>query len=107
MSETPPFLGPATPRRCTRWMGPGMVCDLPPVLHVAWTEDADGIEGGFVCQEHVAELGIKWKFLAQHPVGACCGMPGAMWIEQEQLCRYVDGLPTGEPGRVVAEPVAA
>lgn len=87
----PPLFGDSMPRRCSRWVG-GKGCGKEPVEHVAWA----GGSAGFVCVEHRGELGTVWLFQQRHPVGHDCGMPGAYWYEQENVCRCDDELPTAE-----------
>lgn len=66
------------------------VCQKPPFLHVAWSIDPDGIEGGFVCTEHAAELTAKnWIPAQVHELGSECGMPNAVWDIEQNRC-YVE-----------------
>lgn len=82
----PPLFGEAVPRQCTRWIG-GANCGKEPIVHVDWGEAA-----GFVCEEHARELGTVWTFNQKHPVGRDCGMPGAYWYVEENVCRCDDEL---------------
>jgi hypothetical protein len=86
--QPPPILGPAIARNCTRWLG-DHPCSKPAVRHVIWDET---MENGFVCQEHLGELGTRWTFLAAHEVGPDCAMPGALFFEEENACRCPDEL---------------
>lgn len=92
----PPLLGPAIARSCTRWLG-DHDCGKPAVRHVIWDEEC---ENGFVCEEHRAELGSVWTFLAAHEVGPDCAMPGAMFFFDENVCRCEGDL---EPAEWVEE----
>lgn len=106
MSATPPLgsydIEPL--RRCTRLIGyhaDGLesLCDKPAVLHVDWGEHA-----GFVCHEHLGEIGTRWKTHDQHGLGPYCGMPGAMWFtytDGSSNCAYEGDVPTA-PERAVA-----
>ena len=98
-------------RTCTRLLGTNSdlsehLCDKPAVEHVDW-----GPAAGFVCAEHLAEIGHRWHPKAQHPLGPYCGMPGALWFDFKDgtsKCEYdADGLPEGEPVRAVALEVPA
>ena len=94
----PPLFGPAIARTCTRWLK-DHDCGKPAVRHVIWDERW---ENGFVCEEHLAELGTVWVFLAAHPVGPDCSMPGAMFFSEENVCRCEGDL---EPAAEVVEAV--
>lgn len=90
----PPLLGGAIARNCTRWLGDHN-CGKPAVRHVLW--DAT-MENGFVCQEHLAEIGTVWSYYAIHEVGADCAMPGSLFFEELNVhsasCGYPDMLCT-------------
>lgn len=91
--QTPPLFGNAIARQCTRWTRNGN-CGKEPVLHVAWSLDDEGCDGGFVCAEHAPELGVRWTYLQAHEPGVDCGMPGAAWFFDENRCAYEGDLPT-------------
>jgi hypothetical protein len=95
----PPLLGPAIARSCTRWLK-DHDCGKPAVRHVIWDESC---ENGFVCDEHLGELGRVWAFLAAHEVGPDCAMPGSMFFFAENLCRCEGDL---EPAAEFVEAVA-
>lgn len=79
------------------------VCGKPPVRHIAWRDTAEGVEPGWACQAHVWDA-EAFDCVGHHPVGACCGMPGARWVRAENVCRVDDdGLPVAEPVRSVAD----
>lgn len=84
----PPIIGPAIARNCTRWLGDHN-CGKPAVRHVIW--DAE-MENGFVCEEHLAELGVVWSFCWAHEVGPDCAMPGSRFFVDENVCRCPDEL---------------
>lgn len=64
-------------------------CGKPAFLHVAWIIDDDGIDAGFVCEEHAAELDERgWIPVQAHELGDDCGMPGAVWNLTENRCCY-------------------
>lgn len=91
----PPLFGepPAeTARRCSRWLG-DRDCARPAVMHVLW--DAETMDNGFVCSDHVRELGSVWAFVQTHALQADCAMPGALWHFDENVCRCEDSL--GDP----------
>jgi hypothetical protein len=92
--RTPPLFGDATPRLCTRWLS-DRNCGAPAVRHVAWTQDAEGIDAGFVCEEHLRELGVLWSYIGIHDVAPDCGMPGARWYDD--ACRCPDDLVDARP----------
>lgn len=75
-------------RRCTRWLGEHD-CGKPSVRHVIWDET---MENGFVCAEHLSEVGPVWKFFSMHEVGPDCAMPGSFFVEEENTCRCADEL---------------
>jgi len=79
----PPILGPAIARNCTRWLRDHN-CGKPAVRHVIW--DAE-LENGFVCDEHLDEIGTRWKCLAMHAVGPDCAMPGSLFFLEGLLVR--------------------
>lgn len=85
----PPLFGEAPARLCTRWFD-GRNCGAMPVMHVLW--DAETMENGVVCEEHVKELGARWAFVQAHDLGPDCGMPGANWHFEENTCRCEDSL---------------
>lgn len=101
-------------RRCSRLVagdqktGTETVCGATPTTHIIWEDTPTGVEQGWACSSHEPEVRELWKPLATHPVGACCGMPGAVWFHEANVCQYQDGLPTEEPVRAVSlpEPVA-
>lgn len=106
-NHTPP-LGDEYPdanRTCVRLMGHNedgseRLCGTPASYHVDW-----GPALAFVCEAHAAEARERdWEVQAYHDLGPCCGMPGALWDYQQNVCRYgEDGLPTiEEPVRAVA-----
>lgn len=90
--RTPPFFGFPANRGCSRWLG-DHDCGKDAVRHVIWTET---MENGFVCLDHVRELGTLWAFIAAHEVGPDCGMPGSVFYIDENVCRC-DDLPTTAP----------
>lgn len=84
----PPILGYAIARNCTRSLR-GHICGKPAVRHVIWDEE---MENGFVCEEHLSELGTAWTFYAAHEVGSDCAMPGSCFFIEENVCRCPDTL---------------
>jgi hypothetical protein len=90
----PPILDYAIARNCTRWLG-DHPCGQPAVRHVIWDEE---MENGFVCDEHLPELGVVWTFFAAHEVGPDCAMPGSLFFIEENACRCPDEL---EPAAAV------
>lgn len=84
----PPLFGPAIARTCTRSLG-DHDCGKDAYRHVIWDEE---MENGFVCREHLDELGRLWSFFAVHEVGADCAMPGAMFFLEENVCQCEGGL---------------
>lgn len=110
---TPPLgdirlLGEAT---CGRSVGPTINdgCGKPATWHVLWTADGDN---GLTCDEHYAEVGIRWASLDSHPFGGVCCMPNTVWIDSTSeppgLCRWVvddetHALNAAEYAGVVAE----
>jgi hypothetical protein len=101
-----PPLGPdgIEERICHRFMGmredgSWIPCGKPARIHIFWTEgDSEWAgENGYVCEEHREEAITRWSWYAWHPLGACCGMPGALFFPAENVCRYDDdGLPVAE-----------
>lgn len=89
-ARTPPIIADHFPvaRNCTRWLG-DHDCGKEAVKHVIW--DAT-MENGFVCVEHLRELGSRWAYLAAHPVGPDCAMPGSLFFEDKNVCRCPDEL---------------
>lgn len=87
-ARRPPLFDGAIARTCTRRLG-DHDCGKPPARHVIWDET---MENGFCCEEHVAELGTVWTFLAAHPVGPDCAMPGSKFFPDENVCRCDDEL---------------
>lgn len=86
---TPPLFDEAPQRLCTRWLG-DRNCGVLPVMHVLW--DAESMENGMVCEEHVKELGSRWAFAQAHELGPDCGMPNSLWFFDENVCRCEDGF---------------
>ena len=84
----PPLLDGALARNCTRWLGDHN-CGKDAVRHVLWDET---MENGFVCSEHLAEIGPVWTYFALHEVGADCAMPGSLFFEELNVCRCPDEL---------------
>lgn len=102
--------GTGSERLCSRHMSGNMVtsqgevtCDQPATHHIIWEDTGTGVESGYTCDQHVAEVRRRWKPWAIHSLGACCGMPGALFFVEANECRYEDGLPTVEPVRAVAK----
>jgi hypothetical protein len=75
-------------RTCTRWLN-DHDCGKEAVGHVIWDST---MENGFVCAEHLKELGAIWEYLAVHLVGPDCGMPGSFFFEEENVCRCPNEL---------------
>lgn len=97
-------------RRCSRTIngivGPGeKLCNRQGATHIIWEDTPEGVETSWACEEHTPEIRERWRPLATHPAGPCCGMPGARYSFDDNVCFYEDGLPTTEPVRAVAEPV--
>src|SRR5438132_12402968 len=90
----PPFLGYAIARVCTRWLGDHN-CGKDAVRHVIWDE---AMENGFVCDEHLRELGTAWTYIAAHEVGPDCAMPGSMFFFEENVCRCEGEIAPVETG---------
>ena len=93
----PELLDYAVERQCSRSVG-GVPCGRPPILHVIW--EGKTFEPGFVCADHLGEIGTLWTPFAQHALGPDCGMPGSVYVPDENRCRHRD-LPTAEPVRAV------
>lgn len=100
MTATAPPLGDSRPfgeATCGRSVGPTINdgCGKPAAWHVLWTADGDN---GLTCDEHYAELGIRWMFRDLHPFGGVCCMPNTVWIDSDAespgLCRWVVGEET-------------
>ena len=89
---SPPLFGLAPAGACSRWLG-DRNCGETPVMHVVWD---DTMENGFVCAEHVKELGARWSFLQAHEVGPDCGMPESRWFFEENVCRCTDEIGAAE-----------
>ena len=87
----PPFFDLYVPERaCSRAISnDGRPCGRDPFLHVAWQDTPEGIEAGWVCSHHARELD-RWKPLQTHEPGPDCGMPGALWFTDENVCRVPD-----------------
>ena len=96
--KTLPPLGPdgEEERICHRFTGfrpdgSWIPCGLPAVAHVFWTEE--NLENGYACAEHRDEIGLRWSYWRMHGLGADCGMPGALFYPDENVCRCEE-LPT-------------
>jgi hypothetical protein len=89
----PPFFGPAIARSCTRWL-----CGKDAARHVIWDET---MENGFVCAEHLREVGTAWSYYALHEVGPDCAMPGSEFFIEENVCRCADELAAAPVEEVV------
>ncbi len=96
----PPILDYAIARNCTRWLGDHN-CGASAVRHVIWDEE---MENGFVCEEHLSEIGVLWTCFAMHDVGPDCAMPGSQFFFEENVCRCPDQL---EPADEVEAAVVA
>ena len=71
-------------RRCTRWLR-DFGCDMPAQWHVIW--DKETLQNGFVCEDHLVEVGSVFSFYVVHPVGPYCGMPGGRFFDDGNVCR--------------------
>lgn len=89
---SPPFFDFVCPERaCSRAVDiDGRPCGKEPFLHVIWRDTPEGLEGGWVCVDHASELETRWKPLQVHEPGPDCGMPGALWFMDENICRCPD-----------------
>lgn len=95
--SVPPFFDRVVPERaCTRGVNAvGDPCGAEAFLHVAWRDAAEGIESGYVCTAHAPEL-AHWPPLVYdgvpqiHEPGPDCGIPGACWFLEENVCRVPD-----------------
>lgn len=101
--ERDPVLGKEVlPRVCGRRLGPlteDRECGRPAVRHVIW--DPETMENGYSCEEHATEAVRDFDAYASHPLGDCCGMPGALFWWPDNECRYDEGgLPVAERERV-------
>lgn len=100
MSLPPRFDTDVVERECGRWLGLNpdgshKTCKKPAVIHIAWEWVGEReVDNGYACEEHRHEAITRWSPAQHHALGACCGMPGARWYPQENICRYEEeGLP--------------
>ncbi len=93
MSDKPlPPLGPdgEEERICHRFSGhrpdgSWIACGKPAVAHIFWTEE--NLENGYACAEHRDEAVACWSMWRMHKLGADCGMPGALFYPDENVCQ--------------------
>lgn len=72
-----------------------VLCGMPATVHLIWS-DADPVDANFACERHRA-VALSYEPEWVHEVGSCCGMPGAMFFADENVCRYPeDELPVAE-----------
>lgn len=102
-----PPLGPEreAPRICHRYTGARedgswIPCGSPAAIHVLWTPD---YRHSFICAAHRYEAITRWRWHRYHELGACCGMPGALYFPAENVCRYAGGLPVHEEERELVQ----
>jgi hypothetical protein len=90
-------------RTCGRWTAGTFGgedeehCGKPARFHVIWS--AETMENSYTCLNHAREATERWRSDFYHEVGPCCGMPGARFFLDENVCRYEDGLPIIEWAR--------
>lgn len=95
--SAPPFFDRIVPERaCSRAITTdGDPCGAEAFLHIAWCDTPEGIESGYVCTEHARDA-ERWPALVHngipqvHEIGPDCGMPGAQWFLDENVCRVPD-----------------
>lgn len=91
---SPPFFDRFVPERaCSRAVSSdGSPCGAEAFLHIAWRDTVEGIESGYVCTLHARDA-ERWPALVHngvpqvHEPGPDCGMPGACWFLEENVCR--------------------
>jgi hypothetical protein len=95
VARVPPFFDRTVPERaCSRAINTaGDPCGGEAFLHVAWADTPEGVEAGWVCTLHASELSTHWPPLQTHEPGPDCGMPGALWFFEENVCRCPDPEP--------------
>ena len=78
--------------------GSKTLCGRPAVAHIVWEMDsAGGFRASCVCADHRDEVLNAFHWLQWHKMGPCCGMPGAMFFPEENVCKYKDDeLPVAE-----------
>lgn len=76
--------------------GSDIVCGKPAAVHIFWTPT---LENTYACAECSNEALSRWSWWRYHALGPCCGMPGSLYFEDENVCRYEDGLPVAEVKR--------
>lgn len=97
--------GTETTRRCN-WCDPELepnsenACKKPALAHVSW--GAFGGRFSFFCETHIGPMTERVRYFKFHPVGPDCGMPGAIFYNDENVCRC-DG---SEVGLEVCGPLA-
>lgn len=101
--ELPPLGGEQIERICARELGTNadgseIICGSEPVAHVFWDEER--LDNAFACEEHWREIQDVFSCWRAHGIGADCGMPGALFFPDENVCRYDEaGLPVAEVAR--------
>lgn len=76
-------------------------CGKSATWHVMW----DGaLDNSFACDTHMALIQRRWMYDDRHPVSPDCGMPGALWLYNEQRCGFPDEPAAAENRAAVAPP---
>lgn len=95
-------------RTCGRWVGGTFGgedeehCGEPAVAHAFWNDDAPP-DNSYVCAVHKEEAVEVYRPWRMHDLGNDCGMPGAKFFSEENVCRYDGEEVAQEPE--VREPV--
>lgn len=97
----PPFGQKQIERICHRRVPPGtdengndVICGEPGKVHVIW--DIETMRNAYSCLDHAREATEFFEPDAWHLMGDDCGMPGARYFEEENVCRYDGELPVAQ-----------
>lgn len=92
-------------RICNLWVGGDLgtsnerQCTKQAVVHIFWT-DEDAPENSYACATHKGYALRTYGPWRVHDLQPCCGMPGALFFPEENVCRYEgDELPVVEVER--------
>lgn len=96
MSRQKPGMAPSRMTRVCNWCDPHLgladknACGKTALAHVYW--ESFGGESSFFCEDHIGLVTSGLQYFKFHPIGPDCAMPGAIFYNRENVCRYDESI---------------